>query len=47
MTVADVCVSSDRAVHPALPVRLMGHSVPAAEAGGGGAVPSAAASLQP
>ena len=27
---------SDRARHPALPVRLVGHALPAAEAGGGG-----------
>lgn len=29
-----LCVS-DRARHPALPVRLVGHALPAAEAGGG------------
>lgn len=36
-----VVVCSDRAGHPAFPVRLMGNAVPAAEAGGGGTVPSA------
>lgn len=31
----------DRVGHPALPVRVVGNAVPAAEAGGGGAVASA------
>lgn len=39
-----LCVT-DRTRHPALPVRLVGDAVPAAEAGGGGAV--AAASCRP
>lgn len=32
---------SDRVGHTAFPVRLLGDAIPAAEAGGGGAVPSA------
>lgn len=40
MWISSLC-GSDRARHPALPVRLVGNALPAAEAGGGGAVAAA------